>query len=152
MPHLSEMQARYAKDGVTVIGATKPDSSNTLDAVRKMTESMGDRMAYTVGWDAEGKTYASYMDASGQSGIPTSFLVDRQGRIAFIGHPSMMDLPLARVVNPAAQVVGVSINTAAMGEDEAMSYLEAVEKRMGLPTVDPFRQGADRLVDALDGI
>jgi uncharacterized NAD-dependent epimerase/dehydratase family protein len=60
-----------------------------------------------------------------------------------------MALPLARIANPACQVVGISINTAAMGEDEALSYLEATEKRMGLPTVDPFRQGAGRLADAL---
>jgi len=58
-------------------------------------------------------------------------------------------LPLARIANPACEVVGISINTAAMGEDEAMAYLAEVEKRMGLPTVDPFRQGAGRLVDAL---
>jgi uncharacterized NAD-dependent epimerase/dehydratase family protein len=47
-------------------------------------------------------------------------------------------------------VVGVSINTSAMGEDEALSYLEATEKRMGLPTCDPFRQGAAKLADALE--
>ncbi|WJY22600.1 DUF1611 domain-containing protein [Fontisubflavum oceani] len=58
-------------------------------------------------------------------------------------------LPLARIANPACEVVGISINTAAMSEDEAMAYLAEVEKRMGLPTVDPFRQGAGRLVDAL---
>lgn len=61
-------------------------------------------------------------------------------------------LPLARVVNPKAEVVAVSVNTKAMGEDEALSYLEGVEARIGLPTVDPFRQGADRLVDALDAV
>jgi uncharacterized NAD-dependent epimerase/dehydratase family protein len=61
-------------------------------------------------------------------------------------------LPLARIANPACQVVGISINTANMGEDEALSYLEQTEKRMGLPAVDPFRQGAGRLVDALDAI
>ena len=61
-------------------------------------------------------------------------------------------LPLARIANPAAQVVGISINTAALGEDAALSYLEQVEKRMGLPTVDPFRQGAARLCDALDAL
>jgi len=59
-------------------------------------------------------------------------------------------LPLARIANPACQVVGVSINTAAMGEDEALSYLDATEKRMGLPTCDPFRQGAAKLADALE--
>ncbi|AHM03335.1 EBNA-1 nuclear protein [Roseibacterium elongatum DSM 19469] len=61
-------------------------------------------------------------------------------------------LPLARIANPACQVVGVSINTAAMGEDAALSYLAEVEKCMGLPTVDPFRQGAARLADALEAL
>ena len=61
-------------------------------------------------------------------------------------------LPLARIANPACQVVGVSINTSGMGEDEALSHLEAVEKRMGLPTCDPFRQGAAKLADALEAI
>jgi len=61
-------------------------------------------------------------------------------------------LPLARVANPKAEVVGISVNTAVMSEDEALSYLDSVEKRVGLPTVDPFRQGAGRLCDALDAI
>ena len=61
-------------------------------------------------------------------------------------------LPLARIANPACQVVGVSVNTAAIGEAEALEYLASVEARMGLPTVDPFRQGAGRLVDALSAI
>lgn len=61
-------------------------------------------------------------------------------------------LPLARIANPACQVVGISINTAAMGEDEALSYLDATENRMGLPAVDPFRQGAARLADALEAL
>jgi uncharacterized NAD-dependent epimerase/dehydratase family protein len=61
-------------------------------------------------------------------------------------------LILARQSNAAAQVVGISINTAAFGEDEALAYLAEVEKRMGLPAVDPFRQGAARLCDALEAI
>ncbi|MDJ0824764.1 MAG: DUF1611 domain-containing protein [Rhodobacter sp.] len=61
-------------------------------------------------------------------------------------------LPLAQVANPACQVVGVSVNTAGMSEDAALSYLDGVEKRMGLPAVDPFRQGAERLADALAAV
>ena len=68
--------------------------------------------------------------------------------------PSLEDLRdtalhLARVANPACRVVGISVNTANMGEDEAQAYLAEVEGRMGLPAVDPFRYGAGRLVDAL---
>ncbi|RPE66237.1 putative NAD-dependent epimerase/dehydratase family protein [Pacificibacter maritimus] len=58
-------------------------------------------------------------------------------------------LPLARVANPACEVVGISVNTQHLSEADALSYLAKVEAEMGLPAVDPFRQGADRLVDAL---
>ncbi len=58
-------------------------------------------------------------------------------------------LPLARVANPNCVVAGVSVNTKALGDDEAARLCEEIEGRMGLPTVDPFRHGAGRLVDAL---
>ena len=61
-------------------------------------------------------------------------------------------LPLARKSNPACQVVGISVNTQHLSEDEAVSYLAQVEERMGLPAVDPYRHGAERLVDALAAI
>ncbi|SFS21857.1 N-acetyltransferase DgcN [Yoonia litorea] len=60
-----------------------------------------------------------------------------------------MALPIARIANPDCQIVGISVNTQHLSEDEALDYLAEVEKRMGLPTVDTFRQGAARLVDAL---
>lgn len=55
----------------------------------------------------------------------------------------------ARLVNPNCQVTGVSINTAALDESAALDYLEKTENLLGLPAVDPYRQGADRLVDSL---
>jgi uncharacterized NAD-dependent epimerase/dehydratase family protein len=55
-------------------------------------------------------------------------------------------------VNPECEVVGISINTSNLGEDEAKAYLKEVEQRMKLPAVDPFRHGAGRLVDALENI
>ncbi|ETA51778.1 N-acetyltransferase DgcN [Ponticoccus alexandrii] len=61
-------------------------------------------------------------------------------------------LMLARVGNPDCVVVGVSINTQHMGEDEAAAYCAEVEARLGLPTVDPFRHGAGRLADALAAV
>jgi uncharacterized NAD-dependent epimerase/dehydratase family protein len=61
-------------------------------------------------------------------------------------------LPLARVANPACQAVGIAINSQALGDTEALDYCAEVEARMGLPTVDPFRHGAGRLVDALAAI
>ena len=71
------------------------------------------------------------------------------------GLPSLEDLrdtalPLARVANPACEVVGISVNTQHMGEAAAEDYLGELEHRMQLPAVDPFRQGAAKLAEALD--
>jgi len=58
-------------------------------------------------------------------------------------------LPIARVANPNCQIAGIAVNTQHLSEDEAVAYMAQVEARMGLPTVDTFRHGAARLVDAL---
>ena len=59
---------------------------------------------------------------------------------------------MARVANPNVKTVGISVNTKAMSEDDAVAYLAKVEAETGLPAIDPFRHGAGRLVDALAGI
>ncbi|MGA9254936.1 MAG: N-acetyltransferase DgcN [Roseobacter sp.] len=61
-------------------------------------------------------------------------------------------LQLARVANPDCQVVGVSINTQYLSEEEATRYCAEVEAHLGLPTLDPFRHGADRLAAALQAL
>ena len=58
-------------------------------------------------------------------------------------------LDLAHVVNPKCSVIGISINSSNMGEDEALSYAEKVEARMGIPVQDPVRHGVNRLADNL---
>ncbi len=58
-------------------------------------------------------------------------------------------LPIARVVNPRARVVGISLNTQHMDEEAARAHVAETEARMGLPTTDPFRFGPGKLVDAL---
>ena len=61
-------------------------------------------------------------------------------------------LPIAQVANPDCRIVAISVNTQHMSEDEVGDYLAGVEAEMGLPTVDPFRHGAGRLVDALETV
>ncbi len=68
--------------------------------------------------------------------------------------PSLEDLRdvalrLARVVNPDCEVIGVSVNTAKLSDNEAEAYLAGLEAKLNLPCVDPYRQGAGRLVEAL---
>lgn len=59
------------------------------------------------------------------------------------------NLAVARLTNPDVQFVGISINTSRLSESEALTYMDSVESELGLPVVDPFRQGVGRIVDKL---
>jgi uncharacterized NAD-dependent epimerase/dehydratase family protein len=59
------------------------------------------------------------------------------------------NLNAARLTNPDVKCIGISINTKALTEVEAKAYLRKTETEMGLPVVDPVRNGVARLVDAL---
>jgi thiol-disulfide isomerase/thioredoxin len=99
MPHLSELQARYDQQGVIAIGVTTADrNGNTLEAVRKLVERKGETIGFRVAWDDAGKTNASYMLASAMPVLPTTFIIDRRGMIAWIGSPFAMDEPLTKII------------------------------------------------------
>lgn len=89
IPHLTELAHKYKSAGVTFIGVTSTDKN--AEVVKKFVEKMGDQMDYPVAIDMkkgnDGLTDAAYMEASGQQGIPCAFVVDREGKIAWIGHP-----------------------------------------------------------------
>ncbi len=63
----------------------------------------------------------------------------------------LLQTPLFLICSYAAYVkfVGVSINTSGLSESDAMAYMDKVESEIGLPVVDPFRQGVARIVDNL---
>lgn len=98
MPHLSELQKQFKDKGVTIIGVTSVDPRNSLAGVEKMAAEKGDTMGYTVAWDQDRQTNSAYMLAAAQPGIPTAFIVDQTGTIAWIGSPFEMDEPLAKIV------------------------------------------------------
>ncbi|WP_264876360.1 N-acetyltransferase DgcN [Vibrio agarivorans] len=77
-------------------------------------------------------------------GLPTYSLPDIQTCID-------ANLTAARLTNPDVCCIGISVNTSAMDEQEAMSYMDMLETELNLPVVDPFRQGVSRLVEQLKG-
>jgi len=96
MPHMIETQEQYASRGVEVIGVSiwERDSG---DSVREFTRERTD-INYKVSFDMSGVASNTYMRATGSRGIPTVMIVDKQGRLAWKGHPARMDEPLAQIV------------------------------------------------------
>ena len=59
------------------------------------------------------------------------------------------NLAAARLVSPRARFAGVSINTKDLGPEEAQALLEKSEDELGLPCIDPARDGVARILDAI---
>ncbi|MDR9828100.1 N-acetyltransferase DgcN [Vibrio sp. FNV 38] len=62
------------------------------------------------------------------------------------------NLSAARLTNPEVKCVGISVNTSGLEKQEAMIYMDHLETEIGLPVVDPFRQGVSRIVEQLKEI
>lgn len=56
----------------------------------------------------------------------------------------------ARLTNPDARVVGISLNTSAWEEADALAMIARVGDEHGLPCVDPVRTGVAAIVDAME--
>ncbi len=60
-----------------------------------------------------------------------------------------LNLANGKLTNPDCKMLGVSVNTAALSEARAKSYLSEISDRLGLPCLDVMRGGADAFLDHL---
>lgn len=56
---------------------------------------------------------------------------------------------VARLTNPKAKVIGISVNTAKVSPESAREYLATLESALLLPCCDPVRTGVAPLIDRL---
>jgi thiol-disulfide isomerase/thioredoxin len=104
IPHLTDLAKKHA-DKVTVIGVSvseRPKEKTNkaiLAMVRPFVEEMGDKMNYHVAVDDIKQTMANaWLRAAGINTIPNAFIVGKDSRIAWLGHPMEMDKVLDAVL------------------------------------------------------
>jgi len=90
IPHLNEIHNKYKDKGLVVIGSDCWERDEKL--VEPFLKDMGEKMTYRVSLDdkttsKKGTMAETWMDAAGRNGIPSAFLVNTEGKIAWIGHP-----------------------------------------------------------------
>ena len=118
IPHLTEVQKQFKDKGVTIIGI----SNESIGTVKPFVEKMAEKMDYTVAVDAGSKVGDGYMKAYNQNGIPTAFVVDGKGNVAWVGHPMS---GLEEALNKA--IAGTS-NKVAMDEAIPQETVEPAPK------------------------
>lgn len=100
MPHLVELQTKHEKAALTVVAVAVKDDDKAVNAfVAKRKETLNHPVATDTpeGKDA-GFMAREWLEKAALEGIPQTFIVDRQGRIAWIGHPMRVDGPLVAVL------------------------------------------------------
>jgi thiol-disulfide isomerase/thioredoxin len=90
IPHLNETYNKFKDKGLIVIGQNCWERDDSL--VEPFVKKMGDKMTYRVALDDKssdkaGEMAKTWMEAAGRNGIPSAFLVNTKGVIAWIGHP-----------------------------------------------------------------
>ena len=108
MPHLVEIQDKYADKGVQIISISD-ESLETVEGFLKKkvrgskSEEAGTyaelTSAYCLTTDPDESVKKDYFRAAGRRGIPSAFIVGKTGLVEWIGHPMSMDKPLAQIVD-----------------------------------------------------
>lgn len=101
MPHMSKLQEEY-KDRATFVGVSSEETDVVKEFLGKTQnaeeeKTWADILSYNLAMDAENAMSNTYMRAAEQNGIPCAFLVGRDAKIEWIGHPMELDDVLAKV-------------------------------------------------------
>ncbi|MER8963803.1 TlpA disulfide reductase family protein [Mesorhizobium sp. M0701] len=103
MPHLVQFQEKYRDSGLEVVGVAASEHAPTAaEAQTKLDAWLTEKCSnlnFRIAFDSTGEMNRLWMEPSLSFGIPTSFVVDRDGHIAFIGYPWQLDEVLPKVLN-----------------------------------------------------
>jgi len=91
IPHLTKL-AQDHPGTVEVIGISiserqkGSDDTSYVDTVQKFVDGQGERMNYRVAVDTpDKKMHATWFKPAGTGGIPTAYVIDQQGNVAWVG-------------------------------------------------------------------
>ena len=153
IPHLSELQARYPD--VVFIGQDCFEESQA--GVPAFVRSMGDKMSYRVALDdvsamKDGRMAGTWLQPAGQSGIPVAFLVDRDTKIAWIGHPSNLEPVLKQVIAGTFNAAPQPAAPAGSLPPSALAYYTAASARVVAPDLVKAMVLSHRIGSSIPGI
>lgn len=111
MPHIVDTQKKYAGKGVQIVSISDEPLEtveeflerelppNVASESKDITNFKELTKSYCLTTDPDGSSSKEYMAAAGQNGIPCAFIVGKDAKVEWIGHPMEMDEPLDQVVN-----------------------------------------------------
>jgi hypothetical protein len=89
MPHLAKLQADNPDIVVVGIAGMERvrDAEGREKKVNDFLQSRGGSVGFPIAVDHDGSMAIAWMNAAKKTSIPCSFVVGKDGRIAYVGHP-----------------------------------------------------------------
>ena len=103
IPNLTALAKKYAGQvsisGIGIWESTDRQDTTYMSRVTAFVKQQGDKMAYNVAEDDQAADTANYwMKAAGEGGIPMTFVIGKDGKIAWMGHAEGLDEVLSKVI------------------------------------------------------
>jgi thiol-disulfide isomerase/thioredoxin len=98
MPDAAELQDQYRDKGVMCVYYSARDPDNSEENVVAFVKRRDSRLPFTFAYGNDRATYDAWVTAAGREGLPCTFVVDKAGRIAYIGHPMYLGVVLPGVI------------------------------------------------------
>ncbi|ASP69698.1 TlpA disulfide reductase family protein [Sinorhizobium meliloti] len=159
MPELMLLQEKYRGSGLEVVAVAADEKAVAADEVRAyldawLTERFP-KLNFRVALDCTGEMKKLWMEPSFSFGIPSSFVVDRDSRIAFIGHPAEVDDVLPKVLDgswrTSDQAKAADRERIAAGREDVFLYkiLAAVKIEDWKTALSAIEEGVALMPDSL---
>ena len=143
MPHLTELQKQ--NPDVQFIGVAGfergKDAADGTKRVEDFVKAKGDAVGFAIAFDGDGTMAKTWMTAAKRNSIPTSFVVGKDGNIAFIGSPNAeLDAAIAKAkkadapANPPATTNAAPAATAAVPPKKTVEVTEEATDETGTST------------------
>jgi hypothetical protein len=127
MPHMKQLHATYAPQGVVFLGISRDDSART---VRKFVQRR--ELPWPQVLDKQQQPQLSAL--FGTRGIPHAFIISPEGRVLWRGHPGAIDRPLADALKQhppgkTGEIDDAIGDTETSEDEEARPAISSAEKQ-----------------------
>ena len=85
IPHLNKLQKEF-KDELVVVAVAASERKGTT-ALEKLLATKKEELTYAVGYTNDGQTFKNYMWAANNTGLPWTFIIDKNGKVVWWGQP-----------------------------------------------------------------
>ena len=156
MRHLDELNGQFSQQvQIVAVSVFESNRAKLYDYVDKLAYKMdftvaADKVTSDDKHGLDGTMATSWLEASGQEGLPIAFIVDKSGKIAWIGSPvgSSIDDPLRKIADGSWDVAAFAekFNSEQERQKQLNILGEAISQAIETQNWDAAFKSSDELV------